>query len=167
MKRIIFALLFSISLASSLADAYSGPPIGSESRDASLAFVVTINATVSQIGAQCLSLLDRPESAAQYSENWRNNNAEIVGAAAIYMNARMNEAFEFGGEALKTRTMNALLGTANQQSSATTREWLEGDDKVRRCEHALQAIDQGVLDLNDNVPMYNELLALVDWATKQ
>ena len=163
MKQLILALLFS----SSLAAADTRQSIGSESRDASLAFVVTINATVSQIGAQCLSLLDRPESAAQYSENWRNNNAEIVRAAAVYMNARMNEAFKFGGEALKNRTMNTLLSTANQESSATTREWLEGDDKVGRCKNALQAIDQGVLDLNDNVPMYSELLALVDWAATQ
>ena len=161
------ALILLLAFYAGLTNANDSNTVASESRDASLAFVLTLNMTVNHFGHQCLSLVERSESPLEYRQIWQDKNARFIEAAAIYMNKRMIEAFDLGGEALRDSAMDQLLSVTGSQSMQTIQDWFANGDKETVCAQVIRTIDNGEFDFNDTMPMFQELEDLVAWSESQ
>lgn len=66
--------------------------VASESRDAAVGLIGSMQFTVGRLGRDCLSLLGRQESAQEFVGSWQQRNRKYVEAAAGYVQARLQEA---------------------------------------------------------------------------
>ena len=157
-------LIIAFALFANTASADKAPLIASESRDASLAYIMTTNMIINNFGKQCLPLIGRSESPTAYRQAWQDRNAPFVQAAANYMMKRMEEAFDMGGKALRDSTMHELVNATGNESTIATQEWLGDTDQESACTSAIAVIDNGEFDFNDTMPIYPELEALIAWS---
>jgi hypothetical protein len=141
--------------------------VASEGRDSSAAFVATQNFVVGRIGRDCLELLGRKESAAEYQQQWQRTNARYHDAAARYMAARLAEIDDEGErDALES----AYYDSVNKTGTAAVAQMLDRGEKIENCRYAITIIDAGNMDIDKFVVdtkqpiMAGRLEELVKWA---
>ncbi len=138
--------------------------VSSESRDASLVYVGTVNFIVNRVGSECLAVAGRDESPKQFVAAWQQRNARYVQAANTYKGMRLKEAEAKGGEKRRAALNSAMTAGPRATGSAIVQGWIEKDGKARACKRAVALVDAGGFDISPKVPMYDELEALVSWA---
>ncbi|MCB1748647.1 MAG: hypothetical protein H6977_10200 [Gammaproteobacteria bacterium] len=144
--------------------------VASESRDSSAAFVATQNFIVGRLGRDCLELLGRKESAAEYQQQWQRNNARYHDAAARYMAARLAE-IELDSE--RDAIEAAYYDSVNKTGTSAVAQMLDRGDRVENCRVALTLVDAGNMDIDKFVVDTKQPLVaarleeLVKWAQKR
>jgi len=160
----IVILAFTVT---SLTVAQEQPPIASESRDASLAYIGTANFIVANVASKCASTFGRDKSSKIFVLSWQERNAKYVLAAAIYMEKRLNELHEMGGPAERDAVYQEITSAAQANGKAAMRGWFNNGDYKKACEHIVGLIDDGKFDITPQAPMYDELEGLATWAQQQ
>ena len=166
MKTLKSALLTLFFATSGHAIAQQQGSITSESRDASLAYIGTINFIVGRAGSECLSTLGRSESPQQFVAVWQQRNAKYVNAAAMYMEKRLEEAQANGGAEKKAAVFREVTTASRASGETVVRGWFEKGTKEDACKRAVGLIEARAFDFTPQMPMYSELESLASWAQK-
>lgn len=159
----LFTLLV---LAGPHAGAEPGAGVASEARDAAAAFVGTQNFVVGRLGRDCLALLARPESPAEYQQAWQRANARYYDASTRYMEARL-AAIEDAEE--QNAVESAYYASVNGRGEAAAAQILRDGADVEVCKRALALIDSGKMNVDEFVeatgqPVRAPLDELLEWA---
>lgn len=166
MKTFKLALTALFFAASGHATAEQQSTIASESRDASLAYIGTINFIVGRAGSECLSTLGRSESPQQFVAAWQQRNTKHLNAAAMYMEKRLEEAQANGGAEKKASVFREVTSVSRANGEAVVRGWFAKDTKEDACKRAVGLVEAGAFDFTPKMPMYSELESLASWAQK-
>jgi hypothetical protein len=155
--------MFAISTSLALAQTVS---IVSESRDASIAFLGTANFVVGRVGRDCLSPIGRNETPQAFVAVWQQRNGKYLLAMQKYLDARLAEAEVAGGNAGREKIMRELTIAVQAGANVILKTLLDHPDQYDACRRAINFIDAGRYDVNQSMPIYNELKLLVDWAQR-
>jgi hypothetical protein len=136
----------------------------SESRDASIAFLGTANFVVGRLGRDCLASIGRNETPQAFVNTWQQRNAKYLLAMQKYLDARLAEAEVAGGVAGREKIMRELTVAVQTGASAILKTLLDHPDQYDACRRAINFIDAGRYDVNQSMPIFNELEALTRWA---
>jgi hypothetical protein len=136
----------------------------SESRDASIAFLGTANFVVGRLGRDCLAPIGRNETPQVFVNTWQQRNAKYLLAMQKYLDARLAEAEVAGGVAGREKIMRELTIAVQTGASAILKTLLDHPDQYDACRRAINFIDAGRYDVNQSMPIFNELEALTRWA---
>ncbi len=138
--------------------------VTSESRDASIAFLGTANFVVGRLGRDCLVPIGRNETPQAFVNVWQQRNAKYLLAMQKYLDARLAEAEVAGGVAGREKIMRELTIAVQTGASAILKTLLDHPDQFDACRRAINFIDAGRYDVNQSMPIYPELEALIRWA---
>ncbi|OWQ93105.1 hypothetical protein CDN99_00960 [Roseateles aquatilis] len=138
-----------------------------ESRDAALGAIGTAYFIVGRIGKDCLSLLNRPDTAQDFVAVWQKRNEVFVTAASKYQARRLAEARAQGGKAQADVVWGQMTGAVRASGEGAVRGMLDQPDRTAACQRAVDLIDKGAFDLKPGQPMHDELQSLVAWAETQ
>lgn len=161
-KAFPFFWLCVLGMPAHSANAQQLEHVASESRDAAVGLVGSIQFTVGRLGRDCLSLLGRKESAQVFVGSWQQRNRKYVEAAAEYVQARLQEA-ERTSEETKKAVLQGLA-VARAQAEGSVNALYANGGKEEACLRMIPQIDAGAYDIMPRVPMFDELEALVQWA---
>jgi hypothetical protein len=166
MKTFKLAFIALSLAASGHAIAQQQSTIASESRDASLAYIGTMNFIVGRVGSECLSTLGRSESPQKFVAAWQQRNTKHLNAAAMYMEKRLEEAQANGGAEKKASVFRAVTSVSRANGETVIRSWFAKDTKEVACERAVGLVEAGAFDFTPKMPMFSELESLALWAQK-
>lgn len=138
--------------------------VASESRDAAVGLIGSMQFTVGRLGRDCLFLLGRKESAQEFVGSWQQRNRKYVEAAAEYVQARLQEAGRTSEDAKKAVMQG--LASARAQAEGSVNSLYANGGKEKACQRMIPLIDAGAYDITARAPMFDELEALVLWAGK-
>jgi hypothetical protein len=144
------------------ATAQSSPTVRTESRDAALAYIGTMNFIVGRISRDCLKVVGRSESPQEVVQNWQQRNAKYVMAAAKYMETILDNAQTAGGAQGREVLLNKILSASRAPADAMIRGWIEKDGQEVACKRSVQLVDANAFDVSPRVPMFTELESLAD-----
>jgi hypothetical protein len=159
----IVTLFLSISTLGANAQAEE---LVTEARDVAAAFMGAANFAVTQIGEECLSLLERLETPKEYVSAWQERNAKYYAASTKYMAQRTETSFASGGTSARDAMLNEYSTVVRKEGEGAIAEWFEKRSKQDGCQHAVSLIDNGILDVDTESPLYHELEGLVVWANE-
>lgn len=165
MKRYASILIaLSISLLTADASAQDESPLESESRNIASAFMGAANFVVGHIGIECLGLLGRLETPREFVNIWQKRNAKYYGASTKYVAKKMEVAFASGGALARDAVLREYSSFVRKEGEGTIADWIGKGDKREECQRAVMLIDQGILDVNPEIPVYQDLEALAVWS---
>jgi hypothetical protein len=137
-----------------------------ESRDASSAAIGTLNFTVGRLARDCLSILNRPETAKEFLAVWQQRNAKYLSASIKYMGKRLDEAKSTGGDAGVKAVLGAYQNAISKDGGGAVQDWFSKGKKEEVCQRAISIIEAGGMDISSKMPMYDELESLSVWAAE-
>jgi hypothetical protein len=165
MKKTSFIL--AALLASLMAcDAYAlePDPLETESRNVASAFMGAANFVVGRIGIECLGLLGRLETPREFVNIWQERNAKYYTASTKYIAKKMEVADATGGVVARDAVLKEYSAIVRKEGEATIVDWIGKGNKREGCHRAVMLIDQGILDVTPEVPVYQDLQALAVWS---
>jgi hypothetical protein len=165
--RISNVLLILLCALSTSAFSQSKERVASESRDAAVGYIGTMNFIVGRIGRDCLTVLERTETPQQFAGSWQQRNAKYIVAVEKYMQRRLDEALAEGGEKKRDAVLRDVTSVASTNGEATVRSWLESGDKQTACKRAVLLVDNEAMDITLRSPMFSDIQALLDWSEHQ
>lgn len=163
MRLALQQLIVSASLCLTFAPAVAqaSASAASESRDAALAYIGTMNFAVGRLGRDCLNLTGASETPQQFASRWQQRNQRYLAASSKYLTQRLNEV----QDKTQQTALQAELSKAVQSSAAKIlQNWLGQGDKSSACQRVLASVERGDYDFNPTSEMYVELESLVRWA---
>lgn len=136
----------------------------SESRNVASAFIGAANFVVGRIGIECLGLLGRLETPREYVNIWQERNAKYYDASTKYIAKKMEAAEATGGVVARDAVLKEYSTIVRKEGEGTIVDWIGKGNKKEGCHRAVMLIDQGILDVNADIPVYQDLEALAVWA---
>jgi hypothetical protein len=159
---ILVALLTSLLICD--ANAQETDPLETESRNVASAFMGAANFVVGRIGVECLSMLGRLETPREYVNIWQERNAKYYDASTKYIAKRMEAADASGGVVARDAVLKEYSSIVRKEGEATIAAWVGKSSKREGCQRAVSLIDRGILDVNPEIPIYEDLQALAVWS---
>ena len=147
----LIVLLISIPILDTYAQGID--EVEAESRNAASAFMGAANFVVGRIGIECLSMLGRLETPREYVNIWQERNAK-----------KMEAADASGGVVARDAVLKEYSFIVRKEGEATIAAWVGKSSKREGCQRAVSLIDRGILDVNPEIPIYEDLQALTVWS---
>lgn len=135
-----------------------------ESRNVASAFMGAANFVVGRIGVECLSMLGRLETPREYVNIWQERNAKYYDASTKYIAKKMEAADASGGVVARDAVLKEYSSIVRKEGEATIAAWVGKSGKREGCQRAVSLIDRGILDVNPEIPIYEDLQALAVWS---
>ena len=135
-----------------------------ESRNVASAFMGAANFVVGRIGIECLPMLGRLETPREYVNIWQERNAKYYTASTRYIAKKMEAADAIGGSVARDAVLKEYSTIVRKEGEATIFDWIGRGNKREGCQRAVMLIDKGILDVNPEVPVYQDLQALAVWS---
>jgi hypothetical protein len=135
-----------------------------ESRNVASAFMGAANFVVGRIGVECLSMLGRLETPREYVNIWQERNAKYYDASTKYIAKKMEAADASGGVVARDAVLKEYSSIVRKEGEATIAAWVGKSSKREGCQRAVSLIDRGILDVNPEIPIYEDLQALAVWS---
>jgi hypothetical protein len=165
MKNLLSILLaLVIGMSAKIVYAQNDEALESESRNIASAFMGAANFVVGKIGTECLALLDRIETPREFVNAWQERNLKYYSASTKYMAMRMEAAFALGGPIARDAVLRDYSAVVRKEGEATIAEWFKKKNRGDGCQRAVTFIDNGMLDVSPEVPVFQDLEALANWA---
>lgn len=136
----------------------------SESRNVASAFMGSANFVVGRIGVECLSMLGRLETPREFVNIWQERNAKYYDASTKYIAKKMEAADATGGVVARDAVLKEYSAIVRKEGEATIAAWVGKSNKREGCQRAVSLIDRGILDVNAEIPIYEDLQALAVWS---
>lgn len=160
---LIFAVLLTLLLICD-ANAQEADALETESRNVASAFMGAANFVVGRIGVECLSVLGRLETPREYVNIWQERNARYYDASTKYIAKKMESADATGGVVARDAVLKEYSAIVRKEGEATIAAWVGKSNKREGCQRAVSLIDRGILDVNAEIPIYEDLQALAVWS---
>lgn len=161
-SSVLIALLISISTLDTHAQGVD--ELETESRNVASAFMGAANFVVGRIGIECLGLLGRLETPREFVNIWQERNAKYYTASTKYIAKKMEVADATGGVVARDAVLKEYSAIVRKEGEATLVDWIGKGSKSEGCHRAVMLIDQGILDVTPEVPVYQDLQALAVWS---
>ncbi len=161
-SSVLIALLISISTLDTRAQGVD--ELETESRNVASAFMGAANFVVGRIGIECLGLLGRLETPREFVNIWQERNAKYYTASTKYIAKKMEVADATGGVVARDAVLKEYSAIVRKEGEATIVDWIGKSNKREGCHRAVMLIDQGILDVTPEVPVYQDLQALAVWS---
>lgn len=161
-SSVLIALLISISILDTHAQGVD--ELETESRNVASAFMGAANFVVGRIGIECLGLLGRLETPREFVNIWQERNAKYYTASTKYIAKKMEVADATGGVVARDAVLKEYSAIVRKEGEATIVDWIGKGNKREGCHRAVMLIDQGILDVTPEVPVYQDLQALAVWS---
>ena len=158
----LIVLLISIPILDTYAQGID--EVESESRNVASAFLGAANFVVGRIGIECLSMLGRLETPREYVNIWQERNAKYYDASTKYVAKKMEAADASGGVVARDAVLKEYSSIVRKEGEATIAAWVGKSSKREGCQRAVSLIDRGILDVNPEIPIYEDLQALTVWS---
>jgi len=163
MKKTFLAVML-ISLLLSEARSQESADLESESRNVASAFMGAANFVVGRIGIECLGVLGRLETPREYVHIWQERNAKYYDASTKYVAKKMEAAFASGGNVARDAVLKEYSTIVRKEAEGTIVDWIGRGNKKDGCQRAVMLIDRGILDVNPEMPIYQDLQSLLNWS---
>jgi hypothetical protein len=162
LAALISFLIFDVNIQT--VQAQEVDALESESRNVSSAFIGAANFVVGRIGIECLGLLGRLETPREYVNIWQERNAKYYNASTRYIAKKMEAAEATGGVVARDAVLKEYSAIVRKEGEGTIVDLVGKGNKREGCHRAVMLIDQGILDVNADIPIYQDLQALAVWA---
>ncbi len=151
------------SVPSSPAAPATPATVTTESRDAVLGYVGTMNFAVGRAAAHCLPRLGRADTPQAFVAAWQRRNARFLAATDKYMSVMLAEAEAAGGAERRDAVLRQLMGMVRASAEQVVASLMRGDPATA-CQRVIGLMETAAFDIGETSPMFREVLSLVRWA---